>query len=268
MQAPSPFPSPSLPRCHPGRWGGRWRSGTLSPGQGQDEPGWIPGSGDILGWCHWDWLCLAGGIHIHTFLSKAPRRDRRVWEPRPSWGQRWHRVGLAGHMRWAMARCHPGRPVPLPRDSRVPADPAPPSSSLPEREFGCGTRGFSAEPREGAACGGQGEYRSSTAPQTRLCRSPDPSQPWGTGARRGRAGSPPGSPRLSGAPAAGARPGHQAPPAGGGHALQDRGRAPLVPLHPARLPGTAWKGVEPKSPLPAAWGAPSPADPPRPPSTT
>ncbi|KAM6249534.1 solute carrier family 23 member 1 isoform 7-T7 [Spheniscus humboldti] len=30
--------------------------------------------------------------------------------------------------------------------------------------------------------------------------------------------------------------GHRAPPAGDGHALQDRGRAPLVPLHPARLP--------------------------------
>ncbi|KAM4764628.1 solute carrier family 23 member 1 isoform 2-T2 [Cyanocitta cristata] len=34
----------------------------------------------------------------------------------------------------------------------------------------------------------------------------------------------------------GPRGGHQGPPAGAGHALQDRGRAPLVPLHPARLP--------------------------------
>lgn len=182
-------------------------------GKGQGEPGDCGESrdqGDTLECCGWDWLChlshhLQEGSPSRLSRNKMPCRDRWVWEPRPLLRVRAGTGWDCQETRWAMARCHPHpsgqSPAPLPWDSWVHTDPAPASSPPPEWELGSGPRGLPAHPWEGAACGGQGEYRGTprAAPHPKsICDTPadggqpagTPPIPAGTGAPLGQGGVP------------------------------------------------------------------------------
>lgn len=143
-------------------------------------------------------------------------------------------------------QCPQEATAPFPWLARQDADPPAASPCLPGRQpcpRPCPRRP-PASPRDG-----QGEHRAPTAP------SPSPRAPAGLAAGTAL-------PLQLCPPTPGPRGGCRPPPSPAAvrHALQDRGRAPLVPLHPAGLPGTVpAPNIPPKAPLvPAECVSPPP----------